>query len=66
MDFYMIYLIGVVLALFGVIFLIERNAKDTARFSFGFKLFFVVLCSASSWLFVIGMSANLLGKKFKI
>jgi len=65
MDYYLIYLIGVFLAFFGVIFLIEKNIKDTARFGFGFKLFFVVLCSAFSWIFVIGMSANLLGKKFK-
>lgn len=65
MSYFEIYLIGVALAFAYVIFLIEKNSKDTSKFKFGFKLFFVVASSIFSWIFIVGMSANLLGKKFK-
>ena len=65
MDYFEIYLIGVVLSFFGIVFLIEKNSKDTAKFSFGIKLLSIILASVFSWIFIIGMSANMLGQKFK-
>lgn len=65
MDWLDIYLVGVVIAFAWTIFLLEVNKKDTAKYSLGTKMLFVILFSVFSWIYLIAMSANMLGQKFK-
>ena len=65
MSYFEIYLIGVILAFAYVVFLIAVNRKETEKFSLGIKTFGVIISSVFSWIFIIGMSADIIGRKIK-
>ena len=65
MSYVDIYLIGIVFAFSLTIFLLEINSKDVEKYSFKAKVAFVILFSAFSWVYFIGMSVSMISYKFK-
>ncbi len=65
MSYFEIYLIGCAVALFVTVFLLVLHSKDTAKFSFGFKTFFVLLSTSFSWISILLLSANALADSLK-